>query len=235
MARIAVLIPVYNAARFLPHTLECLRKQTFQDFSVTAADDGSDDGSLEILRSFPEVQVLALPHGGVAKARNALLAASSGEYVAFLDADDLWDPDKLEKQAAFLDEHPEYELVMSGFQTFLDAEVTDPDERQKEILNAPFRYALEAALIRRSLFAKIGNFMESLDIGEDLDWLIRASTEGVDINISVPETKTYYRIHNTNTMLSAVNGREKRYRMIAAAARAGRRLSRRESGKDGKQ
>ena len=102
MARIAVLIPVYNAARFLPHTLECLRKQTFQDFSVTAADDGSDDGSLEILRSFPEVQVLALPHGGVAKARNALLAASSGEYVAFLDADDLWKSEKLEKQVKFM-------------------------------------------------------------------------------------------------------------------------------------
>ena len=235
MARIAVLIPVYNAARFLPQTLECLRKQTYRDFSITAADDGSTDGSLEILRSYPEVKVLALPHGGVAKARNALLAASEGEYVAFLDADDLWDSDRLEKQVAFLDEHPEYELVMSGFQTFLDAEVTDLSESQKEILHAPFRYALEAALIRRSLFARIGNINESLDIGEDFDWLIRASTEGVDINISIPETKTYYRIHNTNTMLTAPNSREKRYRMIAAAARAGRQLSRRGSGKDGKQ
>ena len=235
MARIAVLIPVYNAARFLPQTLECLRKQTYRDFSITAADDGSADGSLEVLLSYPEVQVLALPHGGVAKARNALLAASAGEYIAFLDADDLWDPDKLEKQVAFLDEHPEYELVMSGFQTFLDAEVDEPDVMQKEILNAPFRYALESSLIRRSLFARIGNFNESLDIGEDFDWLIRASTDSVDLNISVPETKTYYRIHHTNTMLTAPNSRAKRFRMIAAAARAGRQLARREAGKDGKQ
>jgi teichuronic acid biosynthesis glycosyltransferase TuaG len=103
---ISVITPAYNAARFLPAHLESVRGQTWTDFEHVIVDDGSTDETPGILGSAaaddPRVRVLRQVNSGAHAARNAALAAATGRYVAFLDADDLWHPEKLQRQFAFM-------------------------------------------------------------------------------------------------------------------------------------
>ncbi|MEL6604216.1 MAG: glycosyltransferase family 2 protein [Cyanobacteria bacterium J06614_10] len=111
-----VIIPAYNAMRYLPRTLHSVLQQTYQDFSVIIVDDGSQDGLLAWYRQLSDrikskVKLLSQSRQGTARARNAGLFASDSPYVAFLDADDLWLPDKLARQMAFLADRPSVSLV----------------------------------------------------------------------------------------------------------------------------
>src|ERR1044071_5647676 len=100
---VSVLLPTFNRLQLLRHTLASVAAQTFRNFELVIADDGSDDSVRAWLRTLPEVRLIELPHTGVlAKVRNATLTVARGEYVAFLDSDDLWAPDKLERQVAQL-------------------------------------------------------------------------------------------------------------------------------------
>lgn len=114
---VSVILPVRNAAPSLPAALACLAGQTLADFEVVAVNDGSDDGgaTLDILAARAErdrrVRVLDLPHGGIASALTAAVAAARGRYIARMDADDLCHPRRLELEARYLDTHPEIGLV----------------------------------------------------------------------------------------------------------------------------
>ncbi|MEL6158197.1 MAG: glycosyltransferase family A protein [Cyanobacteria bacterium J06627_32] len=113
---VTVIIPAYNAMRYLPRTLHSVLNQTYQNFSVVIVDDGSQDGLSAWYRqlSVPvksRVRLLSQPRQGTAGARNAGLACSCSPYVAFLDADDLWLPEKLARQIAFLEASPAVSLV----------------------------------------------------------------------------------------------------------------------------
>ncbi len=106
---VSIITPCYNAARFLAPAIESVLGQTFHDWELIAADDHSTDESLNILRRYqarePRIRLLALDQRrGPAGARNAAIEAARGSYVAFLDSDDLWLPDKLEHQIAFMQE-----------------------------------------------------------------------------------------------------------------------------------
>jgi len=108
---ISVLLPVYNAKRFLIHALESLGGQTFRDYEVVAVDDGSIDSSGEILREasgrWPWLKVISQPNRGVAAALNRGLAECRGEFIARMDADDIARPTRLARQVAFLSAHPD--------------------------------------------------------------------------------------------------------------------------------
>jgi glycosyltransferase involved in cell wall biosynthesis len=107
MPEVSVVIPAYNAERFIADTLRSVQAQTFRDFEVLVVDDGSRDGTAGIVDAFgPPVRRLAQPNAGVSRARNTGIAAARGRYVAFVDADDLWEPTKLERQLAALGAQP---------------------------------------------------------------------------------------------------------------------------------
>ncbi len=95
---VTVVIPAYNAERFLRATLESLRAQTFRDFQTVVVDDGSTDNTSGLVREYPEVRLVTQPNAGVAAARNRGVRETRSEWVAFLDADDLWMPEKLRLQ-----------------------------------------------------------------------------------------------------------------------------------------
>ena len=104
--RFSVLIPVYNGERYLAQTLDSVLAQTFTDFEVLVVDDGSDDRTLEILESYgSRIRTFRVPHGGPELARNRALAYTCGEYLAFLDADDLFYPHTLATYDALIREH----------------------------------------------------------------------------------------------------------------------------------
>jgi glycosyltransferase involved in cell wall biosynthesis len=103
------VIPAYNAEKYLEETLASVRAQTFSDYEILVVDDGSTDRTVQIASDYDDVQLLLQPNRGSSAARNTGIRVARGTYVAFLDADDIWFPSKLEKQVAYLQAHPRIE------------------------------------------------------------------------------------------------------------------------------
>lgn len=104
--KVSIIVPVYNAEKYIRETIDCVKAQTYENWELVLVEDGSADESLRILetleRQEARIRVIRQENGGAAKARNHGLLEATGRFVAYLDADDLWSPDKLEKQLAFM-------------------------------------------------------------------------------------------------------------------------------------
>lgn len=106
--KVSIIVPVYNAENYIRETVECVKAQTYQNWELWLVDDGSTDKSRSILEELEKddarIHVCEQENGGAARARNCGMAKAEGRFAAYLDADDLWSPDKLEKQLAFMAE-----------------------------------------------------------------------------------------------------------------------------------
>lgn len=118
MPQVSVVIPSYNSAAWLPETLAGALAQKDVELEVIVVDDGSTDNTKEVVSEFPTVRCLSQANAGVAAARNTGIKAARAPYIAFLDADDIWDPLKLQRQLRVLDQHPEVGLVFSNYRPF---------------------------------------------------------------------------------------------------------------------
>lgn len=119
---ISVIVPVYNAEKYIMETMECVAAQTYEDWELLLVEDGSSDGTAERIRRYVEekgekrIRLIAQPsNGGAAAARNRGLAEARGRYIAYLDADDLWVPEKLERELRFLQEK-DAAFVFTGYE-----------------------------------------------------------------------------------------------------------------------
>jgi glycosyltransferase involved in cell wall biosynthesis len=118
-ARVSVVIPAYNAAHWLPETLDSVLAQTEPAKEIIVVNDGSSDNTEEVLTPYREaIRYVSQNNSGPAVARNSGIRASSGDFVAFLDADDIWYPDKIERQVAVLDARPDVGVVFSNYEPF---------------------------------------------------------------------------------------------------------------------
>src|SRR5678815_4002115 len=112
MPRVSVIIPTFNCARFLCQAINSALSQTYTDYEIIVVDDGSTDETGNLITQYgSKIVYLYQSNGGVSSARNLALSRSSGEFIAYLDADDLWYPKKKKKQVAFLDSHKECGFV----------------------------------------------------------------------------------------------------------------------------
>src|SRR6476646_2026610 len=109
MATISIIIPAFNAQATIEETIASVQNQTFSDFEIIVIDDGSTDDTLRIVQqiSDPHLRIFSYSNGGTSVARNNGISQATGDYIAFLDADDLWTPDKLERQLQALKTHSE--------------------------------------------------------------------------------------------------------------------------------
>jgi glycosyltransferase involved in cell wall biosynthesis len=181
---VSVVIPAYNAAWCVRRAADSVLAQTFRDYELLVVDDGSTDDTAQLLRSYgPAVSVVQKANGGLSSARNAGIAASRGELIAFLDADDWWLPTKLERQVELMRERPELGFCSTT------AHVVDPNGVLVNVWavahwQGPFLVHLfgslgdvagsgSAVVARRSLFAQAGGFDESLRSLEDIDMWMR--------------------------------------------------------------
>ncbi len=184
--RVSVVIPTYNHAHFLGRAIVSALCQTFQDFEVIVVDDASDDDTAQVIERLrdPRVRLVRLPkHGGAARARNVGIAQARGEWIAFLDSDDEWLPEKLERQLAWLDGDgdPKTALVYCPYYrqgTGGECVVRPKREpRQGDALDALLTGkgipTTSAYLVRRSALLAIGGFDETLASAQDLDLLLR--------------------------------------------------------------
>ena len=192
--RVSVVIPAYNAAMYLQETLRSVLEQDCRPLEAIVVDDGSADNTAEVARSFgPPVRILVQPHAGAGAARNAGVAAAQGEWLAFLDADDLWTPRALSRLADLLAGNPSLDLVSGQvieFRRTADGQVAE---------GPPVSGLLPGVtLMRRPSFDRVGWFRTDLRVGEFIDWCARARELGLNSAI-LPEPVLRRRIHGENT------------------------------------
>ncbi|HWI18400.1 MAG TPA: glycosyltransferase [Vicinamibacterales bacterium] len=200
MPNVSVIIPAYNAEAFIADTIRSVLAQTYQDFEIIVVDDGSKDGTVAALEPFNgSVRVHTQANGGVAKARNTGASLATGAFIAFLDADDLWLPQKLERQLqhasapmTFTDrlnigdrgDLPELQSLvtpMHGGDVFV------------RLLREGNFITNTSVMMRRALFDKMGGFYTGLNGTEDWDLWIRIA-ERHEVGF-VPEPLVKYRFH----------------------------------------
>lgn len=194
---VSVVIPAYNVAEHIGEAIASVRAQSCPQLEIIVVDDGSKDGSAELVeREHPDVRLFRKENGGAASARNLGMREARGEYVAFLDADDVWLPGKLEVQIAYLRARPQVGLVCSGFSHWeadADGHFPDPQARYPEppgmavdSLRSGWIYHkllldnfvwTSTVLMRRSLIEKIGYYDESLRLGQDYEYWLRAARD----------------------------------------------------------
>ena len=199
--RVSVLIPTYNCARFLPQAIESVLAQSFQDFEIIVVDDGSTDDTTQVVARYPRVRYILKEHSGISASRNAAVAAATGEIVTFLDADDLWLPQILEKQVAYLDADPACMLVYVDGENFYQDENASRSAPQQELFRSSLRQCVITCAFRRIVFEKFGLFRTDYANGEDTQFFIRLKLMGVNMEHRIPEVLYRRRIHTTNISL----------------------------------
>jgi cellulose synthase/poly-beta-1,6-N-acetylglucosamine synthase-like glycosyltransferase len=185
--KVSVIIPAYNAMSYLPEAVESVLRQTFKDFELIIVDDGSSDRTVEWASSLtdPRVKFISQDNHGSARARNQGIAIAEGDYIALLDADDIWESTKLEKQVNFLDRDPSIGLVDTSV-VLIDengkstgrvvTSKADADVWKHLVQFQPVCSCDSTPLIRRECLETVGLFDEDLLFLEDLDLWIRLAS-----------------------------------------------------------
>jgi glycosyltransferase involved in cell wall biosynthesis len=194
---ISVIMPVYNSERYIASALESIERQTLTPLEVIVVDDGSTDRSAEIAGGFGgRIRSAIQENRGPAAARNHGLRLARGDVIAFLDADDLWSPDKLRRQADLLDDDPPVDVVWGYGQYFTEWEIPSGG-RERKLGRAGLLASLGCGLIRRRVFDQVGGFDEAMIPSEDIDWIARARHSGISFREHA-DVVLYYRQHETN-------------------------------------
>jgi len=184
--KVSIIIPVYNGEEYITDALESSLEQTYQEVEVIVVDDGSTDGTPEVLRQYEgRIVHIRQENRGVAAARNAGLAASRGEYICYLDSDDTIDATKVEVQAAALDQHPDAGLCYGIWQKIdsrdgrvLCTSPAIPGNMDRSCRPFPPEFQIAATMIRREWLLKVNGFDETQDRAEDEDLRFRLWAAG---------------------------------------------------------
>ncbi|MEP0885306.1 glycosyltransferase family 2 protein [Trichocoleus sp. ST-U3] len=206
MPKVSVVIPAYNAMAYLPETVDSVLRQSFTDFEVLIINDGSSDHILEWASQVtdPRVKLISQENQGLPGARNTGIAHAQGEYIAFLDADDLWEPEKLEKQVGCFEDKPTVGVVYTW--TVLVDEQGNPIGRTfasnaegdvwQQLLETDVISSGSSAMVRSCCFETVGVFDRSLTSAEDLDMWLRIATHYPFAVVKEP--LTLYRQHSNS-------------------------------------
>ena len=185
---VSVVIPVFNGEAFLREAVQSVLDQKYAPIEIIIVDDGSTDGTENVARSLPEtVRYLHQTNQGPAAARNRGIENAQGSLIAFADADDLWPEGKLELQLPYLIRDSANEIVMGRIQQVGLSVLAEP----------VFSVNLGSAVIRKTVFDRVGLFDESMRYSEDVDWFMRAREAGAAI-VTIDAVALLYRQHEEN-------------------------------------
>jgi glycosyltransferase involved in cell wall biosynthesis len=221
---VSVVIPAFNAARYLGEALESVRSQTAPVAEVIVVDDGSTDDTRAWEARMPGVRWLVKSHEGISAARNAGASMATSTYLAFLDADDRWLPGKLAVQLAAFNDDPAIDLVFGHARQFRSPELpARPDIR---VDTAPVPGLVPGTLLlRRETFWRVGPFDATWRVGELIDWYAKAQSLGLK-SVTCPDVVLERRVHDDNTGIRERAAQTDYLRILKAA------LDRRRAGKE---
>ncbi|MEL6495483.1 MAG: glycosyltransferase family A protein [Cyanobacteria bacterium J06623_7] len=213
MEQVSVVIPAYNGERFLAAALDSIRQQTYRRYEIIVVDDGSTDNTARIAQQHDDVRYFYQANQGVAASRNLGLAAALGEYIVFLDQDDLLLPHKLADQTALLAQDPKLGIVNSGWQIHygdrqdVESAAVEPWKHIPDLSSADLiiwkPVFLGAMMFRRSWLERIGGFDVNLEQTPDVDLVMRLAD--LDCPAAWVERVTVlYRQHEANASNNAV-------------------------------
>ena len=197
---VSCIVPIWNRRAYLGEALDSVLGQSYRRIELIVVDDGSTDGSDAVAVAYgPRVRLIRQPHAGPATARNTGVAAARGSFVAFLDSDDRWHPEKLERQMACFNDRPSLDLCICRVQNFWEPELAAEAERFRDHPRAqPVPgYVATTLLARRSAFEAVGPFDPDLHFGDGPEWFARARQRGILLEI-LPDVLVYRRLHRDN-------------------------------------
>jgi glycosyltransferase involved in cell wall biosynthesis len=222
---VAVVIPAYNSAGFITETLDTVFCQTLKPDEVLVIDDGSTDGTGEIAKAFdPFVRVVRTENSGLSATRNVGTRESTSEWIAFLDADDLWEPEKLEIQMAALARNPQADICYTARREFTqDGGVkrlgkvvkAAPAVHIREALFRNTNFLSSSVVIRRATLIEIGGFSPHTKV-EDWDLWLRLFHAGFQF-VDCQEPLMLYRIHTgglSHKAVALLEGKEEIYQRL---------------------
>jgi glycosyltransferase involved in cell wall biosynthesis len=181
--QVSVIIPTYNRGWIIKEAIDSVLAQDYTEFELIVVDDGSTDHTSDILDSYgDDIKVLSQKNKGVSAARNLGIAEASGKFIAFLDSDDLWLPQKLTFQIEFINQTPDALICQTEEVWIRNGLRVNPKKRHKKPSGMIFKPSLElclvspsAVMIQRSLLDRVGEFDETLPACEDYDLWLRIS------------------------------------------------------------
>jgi glycosyltransferase involved in cell wall biosynthesis len=195
---VSVVIPVFNGERFLREAVQSVLDQGYSSVEIIIVDDGSTDGTATVVKGFPDtVRYLRQTNQGPAAARNRGIEAAHGSLLAFADSDDLWPAGKLALQLPLLTRDAAIEIVMGRIQQVVLSQTVDGQTQTEEFAEPAFSVNLGSAVIRRSVFERVGLFDETMRYSEDVDWFMRAREAGAAI-LTIDAVTLFYRQHEEN-------------------------------------
>jgi glycosyltransferase involved in cell wall biosynthesis len=198
-ASVTVMIGVYNGAPYLAEAIDSVLAQTRPPLELIVVDDGSTDGSGAIAAAYgPPVRCIRQERGGMAASRNRAVRDAVGDYFAFLDADDRFPPEKLERQLAMFEADPDLDVVYGNVTEFLSP---DLDDEARALLRQPTHDrpwpTPNLMLVKREAFFRVGLFSTHLKVGIGVDWYSRASELGLKSTVP-PVVVLERRLHAEN-------------------------------------
>lgn len=207
---ISCIIPVYNGELYLGEALDSIFGQGYEALEVIVVDDGSTDGTANVVERYEgRSHYVRQSNAGPVVARNRGLEEAEGDFIAFLDADDLWHPNKLQLQMSRFQAQPRLDYCLAHVQNFWIPDLTAEANRLRHHrISQPLPgYVTGTLLAKRDLFDKIGPFNTALCHGDAGEWLLRADEQGA-VKELLPDVLLYRRLHHAN-----------RSRLLAAQSR----------------
>ncbi len=217
MATVSVVIPAYNAERTVLQTVESVQNQTLSNIEIIVINDGSHDRTVELIQGIKDerIKIFSYENGGLPVARNRGISQATGEFISFIDADDMWTPDKLELQLAALQQHPEAGVAYSWTSYFIDGQeesifpyhpVFFEGNVYNKLLVNNFVASGSNILVHKKAIKSVGEFEPTLKSCEDWDFYIRLAAKWHFV--VVPKYQILYR-QSSNAMTSKVEVMEK--------------------------
>lgn len=201
---VTVIIPIYDSARYLREAIDSVLGQnsgseTQGSLELLVVDDGSTDNGAALAAAYgPPVRLISTPHRGHPAARNAGVAAATGDFLAFLDADDLWTADKLSLQLDAFHSDSSLDLVFGHMQNFISPELTEQERARLRCNPTALPGLLQGSMLaRRESFARVGPFAEERSMGDFLDWYGRATLANLRM-LMLPDILVRRRLHSAN-------------------------------------
>jgi glycosyltransferase involved in cell wall biosynthesis len=197
---VSVVIPTYNRQDLIMEAIQSVLDQVYEDFELIVVDNVSVDQTLERLQGIkdPRVKILVEERRGASFARNTGIRHARGQFLAFLDSDDLWLPEKLALQMDKIQSLPGGSIVFSQYSEFFN----DRQTVRRTLRGGPLNLSVITMLIRTEDFRAIGSFDESLQVGEFLEWYARATNSGMNIS-KLDTVLSLRRIHSGNSVANA--------------------------------